>query len=68
MEILVNYFFFFIYSDGKKMSKSLKNYPDPMFIINAYGADALRFGFKKPVYIKFTYIDILCFIMKVISY
>ncbi|PKY30130.1 isoleucyl-tRNA synthetase [Rhizophagus irregularis] len=29
-------------SDGKKMSKSLKNYPDPMFIINAYGADALR--------------------------
>ncbi|GBC08883.1 hypothetical protein RclHR1_08450011 [Rhizophagus clarus] len=29
-------------SDGKKMSKRLKNYPEPMFIINAYGADALR--------------------------
>ena len=29
-------------SDGKKMSKSLKNYPDPMEIINKYGSDALR--------------------------
>ena len=29
--------------DGKKMSKRLKNYPDPMEIINKYGADALRF-------------------------
>ncbi|RIA79525.1 isoleucyl-tRNA synthetase [Glomus cerebriforme] len=29
-------------SDGKKMSKRLKNYPEPMSIINAYGADALR--------------------------
>lgn len=28
--------------DGKKMSKSLKNYPDPMEVINQYGADALR--------------------------
>lgn len=28
--------------DGKKMSKSLKNYPDPSKIIQAYGADALR--------------------------
>ena len=28
--------------DGKKMSKRLKNYPDPMEIINLYGADALR--------------------------
>ncbi|KAL9624000.1 MAG: hypothetical protein Q9160_001753 [Pyrenula sp. 1 TL-2023] len=28
--------------DGKKMSKSLKNYPDPMGVINSYGADALR--------------------------
>ena len=28
--------------DGKKMSKSKKNYPDPMLIINQYGADALR--------------------------
>ncbi|RHZ86220.1 hypothetical protein Glove_53g30 [Diversispora epigaea] len=29
-------------SDGKKMSKRLKNYPEPMNIINTYGADALR--------------------------
>lgn len=28
--------------DGKKMSKRLNNYPDPMFIINKYGADSLR--------------------------
>lgn len=29
--------------DGKKMSKKLKNYPDPMEIVEKYGADALRF-------------------------
>ena len=29
--------------DGKKMSKRLNNYPDPMEIFNKYGADALRF-------------------------
>jgi isoleucyl-tRNA synthetase len=28
--------------DGKKMSKSLKNYPDPNVILNVYGSDALR--------------------------
>lgn len=28
--------------DGKKMSKSLQNYPDPSHLINQYGADALR--------------------------
>ncbi|KAJ4723257.1 Isoleucine--tRNA ligase, cytoplasmic [Melia azedarach] len=28
--------------DGKKMSKKLKNYPSPVDVINAYGADALR--------------------------
>ncbi|MGN0843983.1 MAG: isoleucine--tRNA ligase [Kiritimatiellia bacterium] len=28
--------------DGKKMSKRLKNYPDPTNIITTYGADALR--------------------------
>jgi len=28
--------------DGKKMSKRLKNYPDPMHVIETYGADALR--------------------------
>jgi len=29
--------------DGQKMSKRLKNYPDPMTIIEKYGADALRY-------------------------
>jgi isoleucyl-tRNA synthetase len=28
--------------DGRKMSKRLKNYPDPVSMLNAYGADALR--------------------------
>ncbi|KAI8964343.1 isoleucyl-tRNA synthetase [Daldinia sp. FL1419] len=28
--------------DGKKMSKSLKNYPDPKTVIDQYGSDALR--------------------------
>ncbi len=28
--------------DGKKMSKRLKNYPDPNLVISKYGADALR--------------------------
>ncbi|KAJ1973714.1 isoleucine--tRNA ligase [Dimargaris xerosporica] len=28
--------------DGKKMSKRLKNYPDPNLILDKYGADALR--------------------------
>ena len=28
--------------DGRKMSKRLKNYPDPKTVIEAYGADALR--------------------------
>mgnify|MGYP001006500441 CR=1 FL=1 len=28
--------------DGKKMSKRLKNYPDPHYVIDTYGADALR--------------------------
>jgi len=29
--------------DGRKMSKSLNNYPDPMDVINKYGADSLRY-------------------------
>ena len=28
--------------DGKKMSKRLKNYPDPTKMLNTYGADAIR--------------------------
>ena len=29
-------------ADGKKMSKRLKNYPDPVEVVNKHGADALR--------------------------
>ena len=29
--------------DGKKMSKKLKNYPDPMEMFEKYGADSVRF-------------------------
>ncbi|MBQ3713024.1 MAG: isoleucine--tRNA ligase [Spirochaetia bacterium] len=29
--------------DGRKMSKSLRNYTDPVEVINKFGADALRF-------------------------
>ena len=29
--------------DGKKMSKKLQNYPDPMKMVDKYGADAVRF-------------------------
>ncbi len=36
--------------DGKKMSKRLQNYPDPMEVVNKYGADSLRFYLlSKPV-------------------
>ena len=28
--------------EGKKMSKSKRNYPDPIDVINQYGADAVR--------------------------
>ena len=31
-----------IFSDGQKMSKRLKNYPDPVAVVKKYGADALR--------------------------
>jgi isoleucyl-tRNA synthetase len=30
-------------SDGQKMSKRLKNYPDPMLVVDKFGADALRY-------------------------
>ena len=37
-------------NDGQKMSKRLKNYPDPMEVVNKYGADALRlFLINSPV-------------------
>ena len=36
--------------DGKKMSKKLKNYPDPMDIVGKYGADCVRlFLLNSPV-------------------
>lgn len=28
--------------DGKKMSKKLQNYPDPLLLVDQYGADAMR--------------------------
>ncbi len=34
---------FVLAEDGKKMSKKLKNYPEPMDVVNKYGADALRY-------------------------
>ena len=33
--------------DGKKMSKSLKNYPDPRKMLDEYGADAIRLYFMQ---------------------
>ncbi|MDB5225594.1 MAG: Isoleucyl-tRNA synthetase, isoleucyl-tRNA synthetase [Candidatus Adlerbacteria bacterium] len=30
-------------SDGQKMSKKLRNYPDPMEVVEKYGADSLRY-------------------------
>ena len=29
-------------NDGQKMSKSLRNYPDPFEMFDTYGADAMR--------------------------
>ena len=44
--------------DGQKMSKRLKNYPDPSLIIDRYGADALRlYLLQSPA----TYGEDLCF-------
>jgi valyl-tRNA synthetase len=34
-------------SQGRKMSKSLGNSPDPLELINKYGADGLRFGLMR---------------------
>lgn len=38
--------------DGQKMSKSRKNFPDPMFLVKKYGADALRFYLMSSPVIK----------------
>jgi isoleucyl-tRNA synthetase/broad specificity phosphatase PhoE len=33
--------------DGKKMSKRLKNYPEPLAVVEKHGADAVRFALMK---------------------
>lgn len=38
--------------DGTKMSKSKKNYPDPMKLIQKYGVDAIRFYLMSSVVMK----------------
>jgi len=38
--------------DGSKMSKSKKNYPDPMLLINKYGVDSLRLYLMNSVVMK----------------
>lgn len=45
-------------SDGTKMSKRLKNYPDPEVVINKYGADAIRLYMLNSAAVK---ADDLCF-------
>ena len=39
-------------ADGKKMSKSEKNYTDPMVLVEQYGADALRFALLNSAVVK----------------
>jgi isoleucyl-tRNA synthetase len=39
-------------ADGKKMSKSQRNYTDPMEVMNRHGADALRFFLMNSALIK----------------
>jgi isoleucyl-tRNA synthetase len=46
-------------SDGQKMSKRLKNYPDPMLIVDKYGADALRYYLLSSPVVK---AEDLCFL------
>lgn len=38
--------------DGQKMSKSKKNFPDPMLLVKKYGADSLRFYLMNSPVIK----------------
>ncbi|AEV28343.1 isoleucyl-tRNA synthetase [Sphaerochaeta pleomorpha str. Grapes] len=39
-------------AEGKKMSKSAKNYTDPMEIVNQYGADSLRFALMNSAVVR----------------
>ena len=45
-------------ADGAKMSKRLRNYPDPMEVVNKYGADAIRLYMLNSPAVK---ADDLCF-------
>lgn len=38
--------------DGRKMSKRLKNYPDPMQLVDAHGSDALRIALMQSVAVR----------------
>ena len=53
--------------DGKKMSKRLNNYPDPIELINKYGSDSLRFyllfsnaSYGNPVSFKDSEVKSIC--------
>jgi len=50
--------------DGKKMSKHLNNYPDPMSIFEKYGADAVRYHFATSPVMK---AEDLCFSEKAVD-
>ncbi len=39
-------------AEGKKMSKSERNYTDPMEIVNLYGADSLRFALMNSAVVR----------------
>lgn len=39
-------------ADGRKMSKRLRNYPDPMEVVNKYGSDALRIALLSSPVVK----------------
>lgn len=38
--------------DGRKMSKRLKNYPDPQYMLDTYGADAIRYYIMSSAVVK----------------
>lgn len=40
--------------DGRKMSKRLRNYPDPMELVSEYGSDALRIGLLSSAVVRGT--------------
>ena len=39
-------------ADGKKMSKRLNNYPDPMHLVDKLGADAIRLYLVSSLLVK----------------